>query len=402
MAPKGVLRSPVVLYSKCHSALTLIPTFIQSSELSCTAHEENKSQFQNWTQTHTHRPLPAEMAVYTLYIIYMRTPIPWCLGNFDPCVSFKIEKVHNINTLAGTGPVRLFCFIHLVHLYPGTTGFPVVPTFLILTSTIPYFTLILPSAINIQKYAISQIFHPELHLSSFPAHAVTQVTQSSRQPCLSLCTVHSYSSALACTAAVRWPCFIFQLHRLLPPPPPPPPLETHWSARLLFSCSSASACWGSTPCARAGLWGSPRWAASWAWRWWTPGPRWCTSEGTPPVGSTGWSWCGRDRSWPVEGDGQCVIVLWLQWMYIAMLNWALGFIYCMIHNIWLLCIVQINYSVSLADISMPASVIHFFFPTIPNMPSRAIGFQFLFVFTWKVPSLNNIMRARSDLSHCSR
>lgn len=70
--------------------------------------------------------------------------------------------------------------------------------------------------------------------------------------------------------------------------------KTHYCR---FSCISAEACWGSTPCVRAGRWGSRTSAGSWVWRFWRRGPRWCMSACTHPSGNTGWSWCGHGKNW---------------------------------------------------------------------------------------------------------
>lgn len=67
-----------------------------------------------------------------------------------------------------------------------------------------------------------------------------------------------------------------------------------------FSCISAEACWESTPCVRAGQLGSQTSAGCWVWRFWRHGPHWCTSACTHLSGNTGWSWCGRDKSWSKE------------------------------------------------------------------------------------------------------
>lgn len=115
-----------------------------------------------------------------------------------------------------------------------------------------------------------------------------------------------------------------------------------------FSCTSAEACSGSTPCVRGGRRGSQTSARSWVCRFWRRGLRWCRLACTRLSDNRGWSWCGRGRSWPWEGGHFVVSLFW------------------------------------------------------PRQRGILLQVKSACVFTWRVPSLKSIMRARSDLSHCSR
>lgn len=77
-----------------------------------------------------------------------------------------------------------------------------------------------------------------------------------------------------------------------------------------FSCISAEACSGSTPCVPAGRWCSLMSTRSWVWKFWRHGPRWCRSACTRPSGNKGRSWCGRGRSWPLEREQFMLTFSW--------------------------------------------------------------------------------------------